>query len=236
MARPLLFVVGGAFAIAAGLAWAVPHFTEPPRLEFVDLSQQQQHDAIARGEESIGLCGWQQPETDMHRFFSSATGYRDDFYGLAPQREEIARRLGRKPASDEGRLQVHRVLKDDTCVGTVLTRRLRGESGAMELVLAVDTQSRVVGAKVQRLREPDAVARQLQSPTWLAQWRGKTASSGWQLGKDIPMVTPEARPTAQTLLDGARSSLILLDVSRSGLPSPTESTRSTSPEQRKSTP
>jgi hypothetical protein len=93
-----------------------------------------------------------------------------------------------------------------------VTRRVRGESGVIELVLAVDDAGNVLGAKLQRLREPDDVARQLQSDAFLGAFRGKTARSDWQLGKAFPSVSAAARSSAAALLDGTHTVLVLLDV------------------------
>ena len=82
----------------------------------------------------------------------------------------------------------------------------------MELVLAVDLQERVQGARIQRLREPDSVAHELQSARFLGAFQGKTLASQWKVGSDFPAVSTPARRSADALLDGARTALILLHV------------------------
>jgi len=84
-------------------------------------------------------------------------------------------------------------------------------SGVIELVLAVGADGKVLGANIQRLREPDEVANSLRSPAFLGAFRGKTARSDWQFSKDFTPVSEAARPSATALLDGARTALILLD-------------------------
>jgi hypothetical protein len=96
-----------------------------------------------------------------------------------------------------------------------VTRRVRGESGVIELVLAVGTDGKVVGARLQRQREPEEVVKALRSDAFIGAFPGKTARSDWQLGKEFAPVPEAARTSAAALLDGARTALILLDIGSS---------------------
>lgn len=93
-------------------------------------------------------------------------------------------------------------------IGTVITRRVKGEYGVIEIVLAIRVDGRVRGVRLQRLREPKVIADALRSPQWLEAFEGKTFESRWQLGKDVPT---EARSSAQAVIEGVRSLLILLE-------------------------
>jgi hypothetical protein len=158
------------------------------------------------------MCPWRQPEADLRSFFPGATRYATEVRILSGARLELARRLGRMPDPEENSLYVHRVYEVQRPLGAVLTRRVKGEYGAIEIVLAVAPDNRVRGVGVQRLREPPPIARALQSPPWLQSFEGKTAHSAWQMGEDLPTVPREARASARALLDGVRSLLILLHV------------------------
>ena len=101
--------------------------------------------------------------------------------------------------------------------GIVITRCIAGESGLIELVLAVEVNAQgkaiqVRGARLQRLREPENVAHTLQSPAFLGAFRGKTAHSEWKMGRDLPTMPDTAVPSAQAIVEGARAALILLSV------------------------
>src|SRR5579859_5148712 len=161
-----------------------------------------------------GLCPWRNPEDDLKQFFPSATTTRDETLVLSGFRPAITRRLGHAPAGGDSVLRVHRVLQGETPLGVILTRNVRGESGVIELVLAVDTAGKVMGALLQRLREPDEVAHSLQGAEWLRAFCGKTADSTWQVGRDLPTVPSAARASADAIADGARTVLVLLDVGR----------------------
>ena len=68
--------------------------------------------------------------------------------------------------------------------------------------------------RLQRLREPELIARALQNSDWIRSFEGKSADSMWKLGEDIPDVPSEARASALAVVEGARSLLILLSASR----------------------
>jgi hypothetical protein len=122
----------------------------------------------------------------------------------------LAQRLGRAPTGDENVLRFCRVYRDETFLGTVLTRRAKGEYGGIELVLATDTNRCVRGLRLQRLREPELIADALQNKNWLRSFAGKQADDPWRLGSDLPEVPSEARASAGAVAQGVRSLLILL--------------------------
>ena len=148
----------------------------------------------------------------MKMFFPGATGYTTETRILSGQRLELAARLGRTPTGDENALRVYSVQHEQTPLGVVLTRRVKGALGAIEVVLAVNTNQQICGLRLQRLREPEASAASLQSSEWLRSFEGKRADSSWQLGKEIPDVPAGARISAEAIIDGVRSSLILLAI------------------------
>jgi len=146
----------------------------------------------------------------MKMFFPGATGYTTETRILSGQRLELAARLGRTPTGDENALRVYSIHQEQTPLGVVLTRRVKGDLGVIEVVLAVNPSQQICGLRLQRLREPEATAAALQSSEWLRSFDGKRADSSWQLGKEIPDVPADARTSAEAIVDGVRSSLILL--------------------------
>ncbi len=169
-------------------------------------------DLMHREEASVGLCPWRNPEPDRHQFFSNSTEVREETLILSAKRLEVARQLGRPSTGEENALKVYRILRYNEAIGAVVARRVRGESGAIELLLAVGNDGKVVGARLQRLREPEAVTRALQSTAWLGAFAGKDRTSSWRLGTDLPDVPPAARPSAAAILDAAHTLLVLLAV------------------------
>jgi hypothetical protein len=161
---------------------------------------------------SVGLCPWREPEQDRSRYFPTATDVREETLILSGKRLEVAKRLGRAATGEENALKVYRILSRDRLLGSIVARRVRGESGVIELLLAVGTDGRIAGAKLQRLREPAAVANSLQSAAWLKAFVGKNSASSWQLGSEIPQVIPAARSSAAAILDAAHALLVQLAV------------------------
>jgi hypothetical protein len=132
---------------------------------------------------------------------------------LSGVRTELAEKLGRQPTGDENALRLGRVYRGSQCLGTVLTRRVKGEFGAIELVLATDDGPTVRGLRLQRLREPATVDNALEDTNWLNSFVGKRPGDPWKLGVDVPEVTNEAKQSAEAIVQGARALLILLSTS-----------------------
>lgn len=156
-------------------------------------------------------CPWREPEADLQRFFPGATRWRTETRILSGLRVELTGRLGRPPAAEELALQLHRVFHDAREVGTVLTRRVPGQHGGIELVLAVDPGGAVRGLRLQRWREPEPVREAFTQVAWLRAFVGKHAGDACRPGVDLPAVPPAARDSAAAVAEGVRSLLILRD-------------------------
>jgi hypothetical protein len=115
------------------------------------------------------------------------------------------------PAPEENSLRTYCVYRGEQPLGHILTRRAKGQFGAIEIVLAVAQDGQIKGIRLQRLREPEDTSAALQSAAWLSAFSHQTARSDWRLGQAIPDVPPEARASAQAVVESVRSLLILLD-------------------------
>src|SRR5262249_4092677 len=159
--------------------------------------------------EAAPLCPWREPEADLKVLFPTATRYETETRILSGLRLELAARLGRMPTGDENALRVFHVFHEETPLGTVLLQRVKATSGAIEIVLALNTDSRVSGFLIQRLRESEPVTAVLLDQQWRQSFEGKDANSAWQLGQDIPGVPNEARASALAVIEGVKTLLIL---------------------------
>jgi hypothetical protein len=160
--------------------------------------------------QSAPLCPWREPTQDLKSFFATATRYEAETHILSGMRLQLVSSLGRLPRGDENALHIYRIYAQQIPLGVVLTQRVKGAYGAIELVLGVDPDGKVCGVRLQRNREPDSVATVLQRPEWLGSFVGKQATDPWKLGEDIPAVGEEARISADAIAQGARSVLVLL--------------------------
>ena len=159
-------------------------------------------------------CPWRDPENDLKTFFPGATRYAPEERILSERRLELKRRLGRQPTGEDLLLRLNRVYRDEAPLGSVLTRRVKGQSGAIEIVLLVTEDGPVQGLRLQGLREPAPISAAVQNPEWLGSFKGLSASSDLRLGQEIPDVAPQARPSAEAVVEAVRTLLILMDTSR----------------------
>lgn len=169
------------------------------------------HTVAARaGREAAPLCPWREPQRDLRQFFPGATGVHEETWILSHLRLGLIHDLGRPLLAEEMLLRPFRIFKDRAPLGTILVRRVKGEFGAIELVLAVTPDGRVRGLRVQRQREPETVAAALTSPPWLAAFQEKSAASPLRVGEDLPALSGAATVSARAVAEGVRSLLILL--------------------------
>lgn len=162
--------------------------------------------------EPAPLCPWRDSETDLRRVFPEANRHEMETRILSGLRVELSKQLGRLPAAEELALTLHRVYKDSQPLGAVLVRRVKGQHGAIEIVVAVTEQGRVRDVWFQRLREPSAIAVAVKDSEWLRTFQNRTHEEGWEIN-DLQSIRKEARISAQAIREGVRSSLVLLAAS-----------------------
>ncbi len=209
MSRSATFGASALVLLLAVVAWRIIESSNSTEVPF---------QARTNPIDAAPLCPWREPDTDLQRFFPDATRYEAETRILSGLRLELAGRLGRTPAAEENALHLYRVFREREPLGTILVRRVKGEHGAIEIVLAVAESGQIAGVRLQRLREPDAIAAGLEQPEWLAGFRGKTVKDFPAPGRDLPAVPAEARVSAQAVVEGVRSLLVLLDAaSKSGI-------------------
>ena len=204
MSRLVVFRSGILVFALAAAAWRI---NESSRLREVPFATKN------RPPEAAPLCPWREPGTDLTSFFPSTTRYEVETRILSGLRLELAERLGRVPSGDENALRVYPVFCAQIPLGVVLTRRVKGEFGGIELVLAVNTNQEICGLRLQRLREPMAIASALGNSHWLGSFDGKSVHCPLKLGQDIPEVPADARNSAEAIVDGVRDLLVLLAAS-----------------------
>lgn len=157
--------------------------------------------------EGAPMCPWRQPADDVAVWFPGATRGETEVLILSGLRSELAHRLGRPVTAEENALYLHRIVRDRERLGEVAVRRVKGESGAVELVVAFDSAGKILGVRIQRSREPAAVATALDS-AWLGSFRGRQAGDPLRPGTDLPAVPESARVTAAAVAEGVRSVLV----------------------------
>lgn len=160
------------------------------------------------------LCPWRDSQGDLRAFFPTADRYQTRLMALSGLRLPILHRLGPGASLESNSLPIFFIFRGVAPQGAVLVQRMAGEYGVIEVVVGVNTVGRVQGVRLQRLREPDRIARALTDPPWLRSFRGKTAADPWRLGGDVPDRPAPARASARIIVGTVRSLLIEYDVVR----------------------
>lgn len=177
--RPRVIVAAAALTAAAIGAGVWLARTPDPVVE-------RRTDTGVASREAPAMCPWRDPKGDLARFFPGATDYRQELLSLSPLRLKILKRLGPGAPLESNALYLYRVERR----GAVLVRRAAGAFGAIEVVVAVGTDRRIVGVRVQSHREPPPTGDRLRSEALLKGFVGK--------GPDDPL--PDAVPAlAQTV-------------------------------------
>ena len=164
--------------------------------------------------EGVPMCPWRHPREDCARWFPEANHAEAEIQILSALRAEMAERLGRPPSAEDNARHVHRVLAGPRCLGEVVVQRVRGDSGALEVVVGLDPDGSVLGVRLQRSREPAPVLSAVEGQ-WLGSFRGRKVGEALRIGVDLPLVPPEARPTAEAIQSAIRKVLILRDLASS---------------------
>ena len=159
------------------------------------------------------LCPWREPQSDLKSLFPAASRWEPETRILSGMRTDLAQRLGRTPTAEENSLRVYRIFEGDQALGEITTRRVKGSFGAIEVVLAVDTNGQITGLRLQRLREPEPAATALREGNWRLWFAGKGADSSWDSQDALKQLPEEARASGQAIIEGARSAMILLAAS-----------------------
>ncbi len=128
------------------------------------------------------LCVWLNPDRDIKNFFPGGNSYTTDIKKYnKDQEKEIEKRIGAQLDPDENEFKFYRVKKKDKQLGTVLTHQARGRYGAVQTVVGIGTDNKVIGVYVQRHREPT----NLNEKTFLAQFEEKSVDDPISIEKDI---------------------------------------------------
>ncbi len=161
--------------------------------------------------EGAPMVPWRNPAADVFEWFPGATHSDSEIRILSGLRPELARRLGRPATAEENALYLHRVWRESALLGEVAIRRVKGESGAVEMVVAFEPDGRIHGIRLQRWREPAAVAEVITGP-WLKSFDGLTARDLAPTASRSPGIPEGARATALAMEDGVRSLLVLREL------------------------
>lgn len=112
--------------------------------------------------EPAPVCPWRDPSADIQQWFPGANNYKEETCLLSHFRAELEKAFGQPPEPSDLAPTLFRILGTDGKVfGTVMTRRVKGEHGAIEIAVPFDPEGKIFALKVQRHREPESTGSQL---------------------------------------------------------------------------
>lgn len=162
------------------------------------------------------VCVWRDPERTMQRLFPAARDYKSVIVKLTPQHiAAIEKTLGAKLDPAETRefnfYDITGVADERaTKLGTVMALAGKGEYGAIEVVVGLDTANRIVGVYVQRAREKGRKA--LEADAFLQQFAGKTY--GDDIVGTVRPASPDTPAASRTIAAVVQKMLLFHDVLR----------------------
>lgn len=196
-------VLGG--AIALGLLLFYVAQPKSPDIPLIDATSKQ---LASHYDTPAGICPWRDQDADMRTFFPTATSHNERLIPLSSDRLEIEKRIGRHPTGEELGFPLHLIEKEKALLGTIVAKRVRGDSGVIEILLVLDAKGTLKDWKIQRLREPEVAERFLRSESFHRLFIGQNGldNSSVSLPKEVPT---ESRTSAKAVTETIRAVLIL---------------------------
>lgn len=161
------------------------------------------------------VCVWRDPERTMAKLFPAAADYktvtRKITADVARKIEERAGvRLDDSERSEFNYYEITGKLEGKTQrLGTVLALAGTGDYGAIEVVIGLGTDERIVGVYIQRMRERNGD--KLRSEDFLGQFKVKSVADAVELGMDIKPVN-EAMTASRAITVAIKKMLVFYDV------------------------
>jgi hypothetical protein len=132
-----------------------------------------------------GVCVWRFPDKDIKTLFPKATGYKTEVLTYSKEEKvKIESILGAKLDDDETKFNFYRIYKDTIKIGLVLTHSVKGQYGAIEVVIGLqnkyDSTGEYIGASIKNVliqRDREVKSKDLRSDKFLSQFINKTVKS-----------------------------------------------------------
>lgn len=163
------------------------------------------------------VCVWRDPERTMTKLFPEAADYTTlTFKVTADHVAAIEQSLGESLDPSETHEINFYTITDRTGarLGTVMALAGKGEYGAIEVVIGLDSGGRTTGVYIQQSRERLTAA--IKAPTFLGQFVGKSASDSLTLGHDL-VAAPAAERASAVVATTIRKMLLFYDAMLKGV-------------------
>jgi len=161
------------------------------------------------------VCVWRDPERTMQKIFPQASDYKTITVKMTPEHIKlIEKAIGTNlDESEKGEFNFYDIMgvingKSEK-IGTIIALAGKGEYGVIEVVIGIDNKNMIVGAYIQRSRE--RVTKEIQSPGFLSQFKGKTKDDSFEIGKDMKSASSDAEAASGIVTFVIKKMLIFYD-------------------------
>ncbi len=163
------------------------------------------------------VCVWRDPERTMQKIFPDARDYKTITVKFTPENiGAIEKQLGARieEPSQGGEFNFYDIIGavggKPRKVGTIIALAGKGEYGVIEVVIGVDNAGTILGAYIQRSRE--RVTKDLESPAFLSQFKGKTRADSFEVGSTLNPASTDAAEASRTVASVIRKMLVFYRV------------------------
>ncbi|MEO0083750.1 MAG: hypothetical protein ABIK33_05165 [candidate division WOR-3 bacterium] len=163
-----------------------------------------------------GVCNWRFPDKDIQTLFPKATGYKTEVLTYSKtEKVKIESLLGAKLDDDETQFNFYRIYKDTSKIGLVLTHSVKGQYGAIEVVVSLiskyDTITKRNITIINRVliqRDREVKSKELRGSKFLDQFIGESVKSKFD---NIKLVSG-AEKSSNAIVFSVRKMLIVQQV------------------------
>ncbi len=157
-----------------------------------------------------GVCIWRDPDKDIKKIFPQATGYKSVVRRYNKKEKEIIEKLINKELDpDETEFTFYLIFMNKKRIGTVLTHTEKGQYGAIEVVIGLDSLNRVQKVLIQRDRE--IKSKELRSENFLNQFKGKSFKDTIEINKTIKPIKG-AEKASKSIAFSVKKMLIIYEI------------------------
>lgn len=131
-----------------------------------------------------GICVWRNPDKDIKKLFPKATSYKSIIRRYnKEEKEKIEKLINKELDPDETEFTFYQIFMNKKRIGTVLTHTEKGQYGAIEVVIGLDSLNKVQKVLIQRERE--IKSEELRSEKFLNQFINKSFKDTIEINKTI---------------------------------------------------
>jgi hypothetical protein len=157
-----------------------------------------------------GICLWRNPDKDIKKIFPQATRYQSVIRRCnKEEKKKIESLISKSLDPDESEFTFYQIFTNKKRIGTVVTHAEKGEYGAIEVIIALDTLRKVKKVLIQRDRE--IKSKELRSESFLKQFEGKSFKDTIEVGKTIKPVKG-AEKASKAIAFSVKKMLIVYEI------------------------